>query len=175
MLTVGRLVPEKRHDLVVEAVRRSKYASQLRLVIAGKGPLRQKLEQQASSLPSRVEFGFPSDEDLLKLYQTADLYVHASEVELEGMAVLEAMRCGCPALTADSSKSATKQFALDDAHMFPHGDVQALANKLDEWFEHRERLPRVREMTLAAVKDYGIEHTVAAYEQLYERVAPVRA
>ncbi len=174
VLSVGRLVPEKRHDLLVEAVRRSKHASQVRLVIAGRGPLQEKLEQQAKSLPLGAELGFKTDAELLHLYQTADLYVHASEVELEGMAVLEAMRCGCPTVTSDSRTSATKQFALDADHVFPTGDVQALANRLDDWFEHPERQARERQKTLAAVQGYGIEHTLAAYESVYERVSAPR-
>lgn len=171
VLSVGRLVPEKRHDLLVEAVRRSKHASKVRLVIAGRGPLHDTLERQAKSLPVPVELGFKSDEELLRLYQTADLYVHASEVELEGMAVLEAMRCGCPTVTADSRTSATKQFALDADHVFPTGDAQALANRLDDWFEHPERQAPERQKTLAAVEGFGIEHTRAAYESVYQRVA----
>ena len=174
VLTVGRLVPEKRHDLVIEAVRRSKHAASLRLVIAGQGPLRAKLEAQARDLPGEVEFGFKSDDELLRLYQTADLYVHPSEVELEGMAVLEAMRCGCPAVTSDSGMSAAKQFALDEAHVFRTGDVQALSARLDDWFENPARLAQKRVKTLAAVKDYGLENTVAAYERLYERVVSQR-
>ena len=171
VLTVGRLVPEKRHDLVVEAVGRAKHAAELRLVIAGKGPMQEKLERLARASPARVELGFKSDEELLRLYQTADLYVHASEAELEGMAVLEAMRCGCPMVTSDSRTNAAKQFALDDAHLFPTGDVQALADKLDDCFEHPERQASERAKTLAAVEGYGLEHTVAAYEGVYQRVA----
>jgi glycosyltransferase involved in cell wall biosynthesis len=91
VLSVGRLVPEKRHDVVLEGVRRSKHASELRVVIVGKGPMRPALEQQAQGHPARVEIGYQPDEELLRLYQTADLYVHASEVELEGLAALEAM------------------------------------------------------------------------------------
>lgn len=170
VLTVGRLVPEKRHDLVLEAVNLSKHAAELRLVISGRGPLQEKLEQQAKNSRARVEFGFRSDEDLLHLYQTADLYVHASEAELEGMAVLEAMRCGCPTLTSDSRASATKQFALDASHVFPCGNAQALANLIDERFEHPERLASERKRTLQAVQGFGLEHTIAAYENLYEHV-----
>lgn len=175
VLTVGRLVPEKRQDVVLEAARRSKHARELRVVIAGRGPLQHTLEALSKDHPSHVELGFKSDEELLRLYQTADLYVHASEVELEGMAVLEAMRCGCPSVTSDSRSSATKQFALGDAHLFPQGDAQALADRLDAWFEHPEWLPLAREKTLDAVKDYGLDHTLAAYEQLYERVATQHA
>jgi glycosyltransferase involved in cell wall biosynthesis len=171
VLTVGRLVPEKRHDVLLEAVRRSKHAKAVRVVIVGRGPMRAKLEALATDHPAQVELGFKSDEELLRLYQTADLYVHASEVELEGMAVLEAMRCGCPSVTCDSPSSAAKQFALGATHLFPHGDAQALADRIDAWFEHPEWLPSAREKTLAAVKDYGLDHTIEAYEQLYERVA----
>lgn len=175
VLTVGRLVPEKRQDVVLEAARRSKHAGELRVVIAGRGPLHDELEALAKNHPSHVELGFKTDEELLRLYQTADLYVHPSEVELEGMAVLEAMRCGCPSLTSDSPSSATKQFALGAEHLFPQGDAQALANRLDAWFEHPQWLAPAREKTLAAVKDYGLDHTLAAYEQLYERVAAQHA
>ena len=171
VLTVGRLVPEKRQDLLLEAVRRSRHASAIRVVIAGRGPLREKLETMAKALPARVELGFQSDEDLLRLYQTADLYVHASEVELEGMAVLEAMRCGCPSLLSDSPTSAAKQFALSPSHLFPNGDASALAAKIDEWFENPRRLELARAKTLGAVRNYGLDHTIEAYEELYQRVA----
>ncbi len=171
VLTVGRLVPEKHHALVLEAVGLAKHGAQMRLVIAGKGPMQAKLEQLAKSSPARVELGFKSDEELLRLYQTADLYVHASEAELEGMAALEAMRCGCPMVTSDSRTNATRQFALDAAHVFPNGDVQALADKLDECFEHPERQATERAKTLAAVRGYGLEHTVAAYQRVYQHVA----
>lgn len=171
VLSVGRLVPEKRQDLVMEAVRRSKHASAMRLVIAGQGPMRQRLEELAKDHPARVELGFQPDEDLLRLYQTADLYVHASEVELEGMAVLEAMRCGCPTVTSDSRTSAAKQFALGPSHVFRNGDAQALADRIDEWFESPQRLEAARQKTIASVQSYGLDHTIDAYEELYERVA----
>lgn len=171
VLTVGRLVPEKRHDVVVEAVCRSRHASAMRLVIAGKGPCRAALERQARTCPAQVELGFQTDAALLRLYQTADLYVHASEAELEGMAVLEAMRCGCPTVVSDARASATRQFALGPAHLFRSGDAQALADRIDEWFEHPDRLVREREDTLEAVRGFGLSHTVEAYEALYQRVA----
>jgi glycosyltransferase involved in cell wall biosynthesis len=100
--------------------------------------------------------------------------VHASEAELEGLAALEAMRCGCPVLTSDARTSATKQFALDAWHVFPAGDAQALADRLDDCFEHRNRLADDRERTLAAVQGYSLERTVEAYEHLYGQVAQQR-
>jgi glycosyltransferase involved in cell wall biosynthesis len=174
VLSVGRLVPEKRHDVILEAARRSRHARDLRVVIAGKGPLELKLRSLAMNHPSQVRLGFVDDDALLALYQSADMYVHASEVELEGMAPLEAMRCGCPSVIADSPASATRQFALDARHLFPPGDPDALARRIDEWFEHREQLPELRAQTVSSVSHYGLAQTVDAYEGIYAALADRR-
>jgi hypothetical protein len=65
----------------------------------------------------------PSDE-LPRYYSAADLFVHAAEVELEGMSVLEAMACGAPRLIARAPKSAASQFAPDPRYLFESGPPQ---------------------------------------------------
>jgi glycosyltransferase involved in cell wall biosynthesis len=167
VLSVGRFVPEKRHDVIIEAVRQAKHGAQMRLVIAGKGPLQNMLEGLAADHPADVRIGFVEDDELLKLYQTADVYVHASEVELEGMAAVEAMRCGCPSILADSPASATRQFALDRHHLFHPGDAAELAGRLDEFFEHRVWLEAERKRTLDSVKDLGLHTIIGEYEKAY--------
>lgn len=174
VLSVGRMVPEKRHDLILEAVRRSRHAEHLKLVIAGRGPLEHRLLDQAHGIPAEIRIGFVSDQELLRLYQTSDLYVHASEVELEGIAPLEAMRCGCPALLADAKTSASKQFALSPAHLFHTGDPVSLAQRIDHWFEHRDELESARAATLEAVQHFNMAETIAAYEGLYLELAEHR-
>ena len=174
VLSVGRLVPEKRHDLIIEAVRRSKHAAAMRLVIAGKGPLDAKLHALAADHPGRIRLGFVSDDELLALYQTADVYVHASEVELEGMAAVEAMRCGCPTLVCDSPTSATRQFAVDGRHLFRSGDAQDLAAHLDACFENPSGLEGARRRTLAFVRGLGLDDVIARYERAYRQVLEAR-
>ena len=112
VLMVGRLAPEKRHDLMFEALARAKHRDRIRLVVAGAGPRERQLRRAAARLPHPPEIGFVSDRRLERLYNTADLLVHCSEVELEGMAVLEAMSCGLPVLVADSPESAASDLAL---------------------------------------------------------------
>lgn len=175
LLSVGRFAPEKRQDVILEAVRRSRHGAKMRVVIAGKGHRERALRKRAASLSAEVRIGFVSDPELLSLYQSADLYLHASEVELESMAVLEAMRCGCPAVIADGPSSAAKQFALDRRFLFRAGDAQALAERLDFWFEHREALEAARAATLAAAAPYSLENTVQQLAALYTAVAQERA
>ncbi|HEY9608828.1 glycosyltransferase family 4 protein [Allocoleopsis sp.] len=72
------------------------------LAIAGKGPLQGALEQQATDLGlnDNVRFlGFLPDEQLPVAYQAADLSVMPSQsLEGFGLAVLESLACGTPAL-----------------------------------------------------------------------------
>ena len=66
----------------------------------------------------------------------ADLYVHTSDAEIEAMSCMEAFACGLVPVIADSPRSATPQFALDERSLFPAGDTDALAERIDWWIEH---------------------------------------
>lgn len=72
------------------------------LAIAGKGPLQADLQQQATDLGlnDNVKFlGFLPDDQLPIAYQAADLSVMPSQsLEGFGLAVLESLACGTPAL-----------------------------------------------------------------------------
>ncbi len=72
------------------------------LAIAGKGPLKAALEQQATSLglKDHVKFlGFLPDDQLPLAYQAADLTIMPSQsLEGFGLVLLESLACGTPAL-----------------------------------------------------------------------------
>ena len=100
VLAVGRFAAEKRQDVVIEAVRRSRHRDRDPARPGGWRPQEAKLRALADGLPHPAEIGFLPRERLARLLASADLFVHASEVELEGIAVLEAMSAGLPVLVA---------------------------------------------------------------------------
>src|SRR5512133_2592104 len=118
VLAAGRLAREKRLDVTIEGVRRSRNAGRIQLVVTGRGPREADVRRRAATLPVPAEVGYVSEAELRRLLATADLLVHASEVELEGMAVLEAIACGTPALVARAPKSAARQFAVSEDFLF---------------------------------------------------------
>lgn len=171
VLAVGRLAREKRLDLVIEGVRRSRNAARIQLVVTGRGPEADRVARLGSTLPLPAEVTFVSDEDLGRLLRTADLLVHASEVELEGMAVLEALGCGLPALVADAPLSASRQFAASADFLFRPGDPGDLAEHLDLLVEHPERVAAARERCLALRAAFSFEESVRRLEAAYRRAA----
>jgi 1,2-diacylglycerol 3-alpha-glucosyltransferase len=170
VLTVGRLAAEKRHDLLIEAVRRSRHAARIQLVILGTGPRRDELERLGARLPSPPVFGFLPTAELIPYYSAAVLCVHASEVEVEGMAALEALACGTPCLVADSPRSATPQFALDERYRFTSNSLDSLVAKLDALLDDPVRLGADRETALELAKAYRFEDSVEKLIALYGEV-----
>ncbi len=129
LLSVGRLAREKRHELAIDAVRRSRHRDRIQLVILGDGPLREELEEKGRDLPNPPVFNFLKKDELIHWYGAGDLCVHASEVEVECMSVLEAQACGLPCLIANSARSATPQFALSADYLFDSGNVDDLTQE----------------------------------------------
>jgi glycosyltransferase involved in cell wall biosynthesis len=175
VLAVGRLAREKRLDVTLEGVRRSRHADRIQLVVTGRGPEEAEVRRLAATLPVPAEVGFVSEGELRRLMATADLLVHASEVELEGMAVLEALACGTPALVARAPGSAARQFALSDDFLFEPGDPDDLARRLDRLVEAPERLGESRAQALALAGRHRLEDSVRQLEALYLRVAGPRS
>jgi 1,2-diacylglycerol 3-alpha-glucosyltransferase len=170
VLMVGRLAAEKRPEVLIEAIRRSRHRHRIRVVIAGAGPRHAALTRLAKRLPNGAEVGFVPRERLEQLFHEADLFVHCSEVELEGIAVLEALSVGLPVLVADSPESAASRLALDDAFRFPAGDANALAAKLDALIDAPEVLraarPRSRELARRFDLRAGVSKLVEVYRAL---------
>lgn len=173
VLTVGRLAAEKRQDLVIRAVASSRFRDRIHLVVAGAGPRETELRRLMQKSGVVGELGFLPRERLLHLLGTADLLVHASEVELEGIAVLEAMQMGLPVLVAEGPQTAAAELALDDSFRFAGSEPHALTQKLDALLaapeERRLAGARYRE----AAQRLTVEASVSSLVQVYRQVAGI--
>jgi glycosyltransferase involved in cell wall biosynthesis len=91
VLFAGRLAPEKNLEAVVEA---AEALPALEFVIAGDGPLREWIEQQAARLANLTYLGWTRRRHILPLIDDADILVLPSRVESFGTIALEAMARG---------------------------------------------------------------------------------
>ena len=143
VLYLGRLVPEKRPELLIDAFK--KLDTRKRLIIAGGGSNTSKFERSLHELAKgdgRILFtGFVSWGVLGELYSNAYAYVLPSDVEGMPMSLLEAMAYGRCCVTSDIPECA--DVLAGRGVTFPKGDVvglsSVLARVLDDADFARER------------------------------------
>jgi glycosyltransferase involved in cell wall biosynthesis len=103
IVAVGRLVRQKRFDLLLEAMDQIRSRAAVRLTIYGEGVERSKLEtlRDRLGLGDVVSFaGF--ERDINKIYLGADAFVLSSDFEGFGNVIVEALAFGLPVVSTDS-------------------------------------------------------------------------
>ena len=164
----GRLVDEKRQDLIIKAVAKSKYNNKIQVILCGQGTNYNRYLKLGRKLKNPLVIKFCTGEEVREILNYIDLYVHASDYEIEGIAAMEAITCGAVPLISDSKLCATKEFALDKGHcLFKHGSVKDLKNKVEWFVEHPDELERLRGEYLKDSSKYAMSASVDALEKMF--------
>ena len=166
LLNIGRHAYEKRQMLLIEGVRRSKYAANIQLILAGRGERTEEMKELGKELPVKPFINYITPEEKFHYLNTADLFVHGSIVELESLSCSEAIGCGLPCLISNSKYSAAPQFALDERFLFESDNPDDLAEKIDYWYEHLDELRSnsLKNKVLEMAEQYRFEKAVSDYE-----------
>jgi 1,2-diacylglycerol 3-alpha-glucosyltransferase len=173
ILMVGRLSPEKRQDLIIKAVGKSKYLDRIQIYFAGFGPREKRLKNLGKHLPHPPIFGYYNRKELIRLIENCDLYVHASDVEIEGIACMEAFTRGLVPVISDSLCSATGQFALTAENIFKAGDPNSLSGRIDAWLDNSKKRAHYSEIYKDFAEEFTLENSVKKMEHVY-RTLPLR-
>lgn len=181
LLVVGRFSREKDQATVLKAMRHSRYASQIQLVFAGRGPTEKSLRRAASRLvrdgvlKHAPSFNFFDAAGLDTQAEQADLYIHAAFIEVEGLSCLEVLRHGVVPVIAHSPLTATSQFALDAHSRFKARDPKALARAIDYWLSDNDRRQTEAQKYLNIGAHYDINDCVSRLELVYCKLASGKA
>jgi glycosyltransferase involved in cell wall biosynthesis len=173
---VGRLEPQKRFDLLVEA-----FAAlvakrpHLRLLIAGEGSLRAALQMQIDRLGLAHLCRLVGQSDVSKFHHALDLFVQSSEYEGTPNVVLEAMALETPFVATDVG--GTAELFEDGVHglLIPPRDVPALIRaierSLDDSAASNARVRAARERVETTLSfDRRMDTIDAMYQELVDQV-----
>ena len=166
IMMIGRLSQEKRQDVIINAVKYSKYADRIQLVFAGRGPEYDKYVELGKDLQHQPQFIYVGRDELIEELLTTDLYVHASDMESEAISCIEAFSTGLVPVIANSHVSATPQFALDGRSLFMPGDPKDLARAIDYWLDHPKERYEMEEQYRLAGRQYSLEASVSQFEEM---------
>jgi glycosyltransferase involved in cell wall biosynthesis len=145
LVTVGELTPRKRHADVIHAlaVLAGRHPS-LRYLIIGEGPERTPLEGLSARLgmAERVEItGRLEPQDALARARACTIFVMPSTEEALGVAYLDAMAAGMPAIGCRGEPGPEEIAAAGDGFVLvPPGDVERLSQRIEELLDDPQRL-----------------------------------
>ena len=166
IMMIGRLSQEKRQDVIINAVKYSKYADRIQLVFAGRGPEYEKYVELGKDLKHQPQFIYVGRDELIENLLDTDLYVHASDMESEAISCIEAFSTGLVPVIANSHVSATPQFALDGRGLFMPGDPKDLARAIDYWLDH----PGERRVMEEKYRQFGRQYSLATSVEMFEQM-----
>lgn len=174
---VGRLRPEKAHDVLLEAVASVARAGRdLRLCVVGDGPCRAELQLQAARLgiDGRVTWA-GERRDAATLAAAFDVSVISSHWEGMPLAALEGMAAGVP-LVATSVGGLTTLLADGAGLLVPPADPAALAAALDRLITDADRRARLGAAGRTRVAEhYSFDGMVRRVQQVYAAVLAERS
>ena len=170
VLYVGRIDPEKRVETVILAFKKArKFVPKAELVIVGDGVDKARLEQIYSRNDASIRFlGRVLPPDLYELYRIGEVFVTASEIETQGIVLIEAAAVGLPLIAVD--KGAVGEVCIDgrngflcrprDEEQISEAIVKILGdNKLREEFSKE---------SLRIAKNHDFETTLDRFTNIYE-------
>ena len=168
----GRLSKEKNQQELLYAVKRSKYENKIQIMLTGDGPRREALIKLGKKLKltNPIIQKLYKHEELNTALWCGDLYVHTSIVEIEAISCLEAIATGMVPVIADSKKSATRKFALDDRCKYQSKNIDDLTSHIDYWIEHPEEKKDLQKKYKEFIKQFDFEKCMDNMEKMLVEV-----
>jgi colanic acid/amylovoran biosynthesis glycosyltransferase len=179
VLFVGRLTPNKGCEYLIRAMASvQKVRPETRLIVIGDGPLRKKLEEQASAVLKNFEFlGVQSPADVRAWMNRATVFsvpsvtIKSGEAEGFGMAFAEAQGMGLPVVSFAIGGIPEAVAHEQTGFLVPERDWEALAAKLLALLQNQDLWMQFSEAGRARVeKLFNIRKQASILENIYESV-----
>ena len=163
LIFVGRLVSDKGADVLLAAMQL--LDSKPRLTIAGDGPERRKLEEQAAAaeLTAQIDFvGSQNSYELAALLQRHRILIVPSRwSEPFGIVALEAIACGC--VVIGSSGGGLPEAIGPCGVTVPNGDARALADAISDLLANPEKCRRFQKNAAAHLELFTARRIARTY------------
>lgn len=143
---------------------------QAKLLIAGDGPLRERLQKQVADLglANSVEFlGFIDQIKTIEVYNRADLFVLASFNEGAPRAVLEAMACACPTIT--TKIGLMKEIIREKENgLFTSHNPKEMAEQFLYLLENPKEREQIGQAAFRTAQDFEFKKLIKNYALAYQ-------
>lgn len=174
VLYVGRVDPEKKVGLVVEAfVAALKKVPDAVLVVVGDGVDRLNLEAKVQELgiADSVRFlGRVIVPDLYDLYKLGDVFVTASTIETQGIVLIEAAATGLPLVAVNAGAVAEVCLSNKNGFLVEPGDVKAISNSIVTILKDDKLRGEFSQNSIKIAHEHDFDKTLDKFIDIYNKV-----
>lgn len=161
----------KRVDDVVRMFAKLSEKMDIKLILIGDGPERDKIEMLCRELgtcsKTKIVGSINNTTDVLSI---ADLFVLPSETESFGLAALEAMSVGVPVISSNTGGLPEVNEEGFSGYLCDVGDIDDMAEKAHKILSNDETLAKFKKNALEQARKFDYDKIVNDYIQLYERI-----
>ena len=172
LLHVGRLDKDKNVTLTLQGCLPALRNTNAHLLIVGNGTEMNRLKKLALKhrMREKVHFtGYVTDEkELADIYRLASIFVTASEIETQGIVLLEAAACGLPIVAPDCLGIPDLVQDRVNGFLFKPGDAMKFSEYVLQLCKDSRLAKTMGNSNEEIIKEHSFEKTVSNYESLYE-------
>lgn len=171
VLYIGRVDKDKSIDVLFEAFKKVLATDRAHLVVVGGGSKAEDFIKLArKDFGDHVTFTGPVDhesDDLIALYQLADVFVTPSPIETQSISTMEAMAAGRAIIGANGGALPE---LIEDGHngyLFEPGNTDELAEKIIDLLRDDKKRRQFGEESLELINRHELDQNLELYENLY--------
>ena len=166
IIFAGRLSKEKGIEILLETA--TQLPDNYHLLIAGSGPLEEKVQNLADKKINVHYLGYQSKQNLLSLIRGSDLLIQPSLEEGMSSTLLEAMACGTCILGSNIEGISEIVENNKNGLLVEPNNRDELINKILELLPKKEKRLRMANEGLKIVKKYDWKRVGKLYLNFYE-------
>lgn len=174
VLYVGRVDPEKQVGRVIEAFKRvRKKVPKANLLIVGDGVDRERLEKKVkkAGLARSVKFlGKVLPPDLHEIYKAGTVFATASEIETQGIVLIEAAAVGLPLIAVNAGAVAEVCRDGENGFLCQVKDTSEMAKSLEKILTDQKLAQKFSKKSIEIAQEHDFERTLDRFINIYQRV-----
>jgi glycosyltransferase involved in cell wall biosynthesis len=150
----GRIEEGKGFDLLVRAAKKIKQNRKFSILIAGEGPLKEKILKMGKGL-NIISPGFMKKEEILAL---SDIVVFPSCVDSFGNVVLEALACGIPQIVSSHAGASEIVENFKEAIIVDPKKIDEFSHKIELLINNEDLRKKLSENSIRKAPEFSIEN-----------------
>ncbi len=171
VLYVGRVDPEKKVGVVIEAFKKARAKlPKAELVIVGDGVDRVRLEQRYRDGNGVKFLGRVVPPDLYELYRVGDVFATASEIETQGIVLIEAAASGLPLIAVNKGAVAEVCRNGENGFLCEPGSVGEIAEAIEKILADKTLREKFAKKSVEIASEHDFEKTLDKFINIYRKV-----